>query len=251
MKKMIALLILLLILPVAALAWEEASTPLTVTLTYEPHRVLAVGTVHRSWTELDYDMLDENGDYYNATLEYDDLTHFKLDLPQGWLLCEGASDGAFAAWRSPDGGIHAEFCYLTLPLDREWYFDAMLGRVVGGENLLITATRIAIRICIRGCPPSACAISARRWTHTASIVIPTSCTSGRTSGRWCSTRNALASVWCSGRTKAWNCPAKRCWWRLRQRWNAYRGGIMRPSNMQVNKCTEQPCMVKNHAGPFW
>lgn len=136
MKKMIALLILLLILPVAALAWEEASTPLTVTLTYEPYRVLAVGTVHRSWTELDYDMLDENGDYYNVTLEYDDLTHFKLDLPQGWLLCEGASDGAFAAWRSPDGGIHAEFCYLTLPLDREWYFDAMAGKVVGGENLL-------------------------------------------------------------------------------------------------------------------
>lgn len=136
MKKQISLLLVLLLLPASALAWEEASTPLTVTLSYEPHRVLAVGTVHRSWTELDYDMLDENGDYYNVTLEYDELTHFKLDLPQGWLLCEGMSDGAFAAWKSPDGGIHAEFCSLALPLDREWYFDAMLGRVVGGENLL-------------------------------------------------------------------------------------------------------------------
>lgn len=137
MKRLTALVMsLLLLLPAAALAWEEASTPLTVTLSYEPHRVLAVGTVHRSRTELDYDMLDENGDHYSVTVEYDELTHFKLDLPQGWLLCEGTSDGAFAAWRSPDGGIHAEFCYLTLPLDREWYFDAMLGRVVGGENCL-------------------------------------------------------------------------------------------------------------------
>ena len=137
MKRLTALLLsLLLLLPAAALAWEEASTPLTVTLSYEPRRVLAVGTVHRNWTELDYDMLDENSDYYSVTVEYDELTHFKLDLPQGWLLCEGTSDGAFAAWKSPNGGIHAEFCSLTLPFDLEWYFDAMLGRVVGGENCL-------------------------------------------------------------------------------------------------------------------
>lgn len=104
---------LLLLVPASALAYEESSTPLEVTLSYEPVRVLTDVTLHMSYIGHDW------GD--KTIMEYDLDAALKLELPQGWTACWGQTDGAFAAWQSPDGGIHAEFCYLSLPFDRQWY----------------------------------------------------------------------------------------------------------------------------------
>lgn len=111
------LMALLLLVPASALAYEEASTPLEVTLSYEPVRVLTGATLRLSYISHDW----ENGDVDETILEYDQDAVLKLALPQGWTACWVQTDGAFAAWQSPDGGIHAEFCYLSLPFDRQWY----------------------------------------------------------------------------------------------------------------------------------
>lgn len=113
MRRLIALLMILLLVPASALAYEEASTPLEVTLSYEPVRVLTNATLRM--TRISRDWGDE------TIMEYDQDVALKLELPQGWTACWGQTDGAFAAWQSPDGGIHAEFCYLSLPFDRQWY----------------------------------------------------------------------------------------------------------------------------------
>lgn len=113
MWRLIALLMILLLVPASALAYEEASTPLEVTLSYEPVRVLTNATLRMTRISLDW------GD--ETIMEYDQDVALKLELPQGWTACWGQTDGAFAAWQSPDGGVHAEFCYLSLPFDRQWY----------------------------------------------------------------------------------------------------------------------------------
>lgn len=124
---LLALLMCLLLLPPAALAYEEASTPLEVTLSYEPVQVLADVTLRRTYLNSDWGAVDENG-YVNETImEFEEDADLKLGLPQGWTACWGQTDGAFAAWQSPDGGVHAEFCYLSLPFDRQWYSSFFIG----------------------------------------------------------------------------------------------------------------------------
>lgn len=123
MKQLTVLLLSLLLClnAASALAWEEASTRLEVTLSYEPVQVLAPGTIHRTYHDHELDTVDEAGEMTVTIVEYGAAADFKLDLPRDWTACWGRTDGAFAAWQSADGGIHAEFCYLSLPLDNQWY----------------------------------------------------------------------------------------------------------------------------------
>ena len=123
MKKMVSFLLALLmcLCAASALAYEEASTPLTVTMSYAPVQVLTDATLRRTYISREWGTMDENGYVTEAIMEYDEDADLKLGLLQGWTACWGQTDGAFSAWQSPDGGIHAEFCYLSLPFDRQWY----------------------------------------------------------------------------------------------------------------------------------
>lgn len=114
MKRLTALVMcLMLLLPAAALAWEEPSTPLEVTLSYEPVEALTNATLRM--TRISSDWGDE------TIVEYVQEVALKLELPQGWTACWGQTDGAFAAWQSPDGSVHAELCHLALPFNSQWY----------------------------------------------------------------------------------------------------------------------------------
>ena len=133
MKRLTALMLsLLLLLPAAALAYEEPSTPLEVTLSYEPVRVLTNATLRM--TRVSRDWGDE------TIMEYDQEVALKLELPQGWTACWGQTDGAFAAWQSPNGGVHAEFCYLSLPFDRQWYVSFF-----GGDDNISYSSHLRYR----------------------------------------------------------------------------------------------------------
>lgn len=122
MKRLTVLLLsLLLLLPAAALAWEEPSTPLTVTLSYEPVEALAFGTIRRVSTReyFDNNIYDEN--LRSTVAQFESPCGFKLGLPADWTICHGRTEGAFAAWQSPDGSVHAELCHLALPFNSQWY----------------------------------------------------------------------------------------------------------------------------------
>ena len=129
MKRLTALVMcLMLLLPAAALAWEEPSTPLEVTLSYEPVEALTNATLRM--TRISSDWGDE------TIVEYDQEVALKLKLPQGWTACWGQTDGAFAAWQSPDGSVHAELCHLALPFNSQWYSLFCIGDAVSYDSTL-------------------------------------------------------------------------------------------------------------------
>lgn len=101
------LLLICLLCPATALANEYASIPLKVTLTYTPVQVSVQDTIHLVTRNDARDSWDD---------EHVDSI-FLLGLPEGWTTCEARTDGAFAAWQSPDGSIHAEFFHAPVPYD--------------------------------------------------------------------------------------------------------------------------------------